>query len=100
LLKEDAIETDQREATVDVSQDQQRIIFDRSQPFYMKGTEISFFVPYEGDGNLFEFKPNHFTLNPPRAHVDEGQLVLSYTRLDHDAEAVKREFQSDLASIL
>lgn len=99
LLKEDAIEIDQREATVDVSRDQQRIIFDRSQPFYMKGTEITFFVPFEGDGGLFNFRPNHFNLNPPCAIVDQGQLVLGYTRLDHNAEALKREFQSDLASI-
>src|SRR5581483_1630645 len=43
-LKEDAIQVDQQEAAVDVSRDPDRIIFDRSQPFHMKGTEITFFV--------------------------------------------------------
>ena len=98
-LKKVAIELDQREARVDVSQDQMRNIFDRSKPFYMKGTEITFFVPYDGDGNLFRFRPNSFTLNPPRAQVNQGELAFAYTRLDHDAEAAKREFESDLASI-
>lgn len=99
LLKEEATEIDQQETRIDVSQDQMRIIFDRSQPFFMKGTEISFFVPFEGDGNLFGFRPNSFTLNPPRAQVKQGELVFTYSRLDHDAEAAKREFQTDLASI-
>jgi hypothetical protein len=99
LLKEDATELDQQETRIDVSQDQMRMIFDRSQPFYMKGTEITFFVPYEGDGNLFGFRPNSFTLNPPRAQVNQGELAFTYSRLDHDAGAVKREFQSDLESI-
>ena len=99
LLNEDAIELDQREASVDVSRDPMRAIFDRGQPFYVKGTEITFFVPYEGDINLFAFRPNSFTLSPPRARVSSGEIAFAYSRLDHDADAVKREFQSDLASV-
>ena len=99
LLNEDGIEIDQQEARVDVSQDPARHFFDRSQPFYMKGTEITFFVPYKGDGGLFGFRPNSYTLNPPRAQVNQGELVFAYTRLDHNAEAVKQEFQRDLAAI-
>jgi len=99
LLKDWDIELDQREAHVDVSQDPMRMIFDRSQPIYMKGTEITFFVPYEGDRNLFGFRPNSFTLNPPCAQINQSELAFTYTRLDHNSEAVRRDFQSDLASI-
>ncbi len=98
-LKEDHIEISQQERRVDVSQDRNRIIFDRGQPFYMTGTEITFFVPYEGDSNLFACRPNWSTLNPPRAGINQGELVFIYTRLDHDAEAVRREFQGELALI-
>jgi hypothetical protein len=96
VLKHDGIEVDQSEATIDVSGDPNRIIFDRSQPFLMKGTEIAFFVPYEGDRNLFDFRPNQFTLRAVHAEVTAGELAFSYTRLDHDAEAARRDFQNDL----
>jgi hypothetical protein len=98
-LKEDAVQVDQQEATVDVSGDPNRMIFDRSQPFYMKGTEITFFVPFEGDANLFSFRPNQFSLSGVRANVREGELAFSYTRLDHDGQAVQRDFQSDLTFV-
>lgn len=98
-LKEDAIQVDQQEATVDVTGDPNRMIFDRSQPFYMKGTEITFFVPFEGDANLFSFRPNQLTLSAVRANVREGELAFSYTRLDHDAQAAQRDFQSDLTFV-
>jgi len=98
-LKEDAIQVDQQEATVDVSGDPNRIIFDRSQPFHMKGTEITFFVPFEGDANLFSFRPNQFSLSGVRADVREGELAFGYTRLDHDAQAAQRDFQRDLTFV-
>jgi len=98
-LKEDAIQVDQEEATVDVSGDPNRIIFDRSQPFYIKGTEITFFVPFDGDANLFSFRPNRFSLSGVRADVQEGEIAFSYTRLDHDAQAAQRDFQSDLTFV-
>jgi hypothetical protein len=98
-LNEDAIQVDQQEATVDVSGDPNRMIFDRSQPFYMKGTEVTFFVPYQGDRELFFFRPNQFSLSGGRATVREGELAFSYTRLDHDAQAAKHEFDRDLTFV-
>jgi len=98
-LKHLSTEVEQREASVDVSHHMDRVIFDRSQPFYLTGTEITFFVPFEGDAVLFFCQPNNFTLNPPRAEVRNDELVFVYTRLDHDAEAVKRDLAADLASI-
>lgn len=64
-----------------------------------RGTEIKFFVPFEGDSELFFCKPSSFTLSPPIADVGERELILSYTRLDHDAEAVRAEYYRDVASI-
>lgn len=99
VLKEDAIQMEQQETRVDVSQDWNRGILDRSRPFYIKGTEITFFVPFEGDAALFHCQPSSFNLNPPRGVVKAGELVLSYVRVDQDAAAVKREFENDLSSV-
>lgn len=95
-LKHDAVEVDQREATVDISGDRNRIFFDTSGPVYRKATEIAFFIPYDGDKNLFNFRPNQFTLRAVFAEVTSNELRFSYTRADHDAEAAKRDFQNDV----
>ncbi len=99
VLKDLSAEMDQKEADVDVSRDPNRFIRDRSQPFYINATEIAFFVPFEGDKELFFCRPSSYTLNPPRGEVRNGELVLKYTRLDHDPEAVKRDYQADLNRI-
>jgi hypothetical protein len=65
----------------------------------MKGTEVTFFVPFDGDADLFLFRPNQFSLSGVRANVREGELVFSYTRLDHDAQATKRGFENDLVFV-
>lgn len=99
VLKEDAIQTGQKEVQVDISRDPSRHIRDRSRPFYIKGTEITFYVPYEGDSELFEGRPNTHNLNPPCAVVKAAEITLPYVGVQLDPEAVKREFERDLASI-
>jgi hypothetical protein len=47
---------EQDEADIDVSQDFHRAIFDRSQPFYMKGTRITFVIPFEVVSSHVNFK--------------------------------------------
>lgn len=98
-LIEDQISVDQKEAKIDVSGDSRRLIFDRSKPFYLTGTEVTFYVPFQGDAQLFSCKPSSFTLNPPQGVVQGNELVLSYQRLDHDAAAIKTEFERDLQEI-
>src|SRR5262245_60866673 len=44
VLKVEDISIDQQDAKVDVSRDYNRHIFDRSQPFYLSGTRVTFFV--------------------------------------------------------
>ncbi len=99
VLKEESIQMDQREAQIDVSQDRERFIVDRSQPFYIKGTEITFFVPFEGDALLFHCQPSNFTLSPPQAEIRGSEVVFHYVRTDHNAAAVKTEFERDLNSV-
>jgi len=90
---------DQTEVKIDVSQDGSRAIFDRSRPFYLDGTRITFYVPYEGDGNLFFCHPSSYDYNPPRALVNQSEIQFKYDRPDHDAEKVRSEFDSDLGKL-
>ena len=98
-LRESDIQASQEEVQVDVSHDPMRFIRDRSRPFYRTGTNVTFHVPFDGDAELFGAQPSQFKVNPPHADVRDGELVFSYQRLDHDAKAVKAEFERELASV-
>lgn len=98
-LRENETTVDQSEAQVDVSQDRMRDIRDRTRPFFVRGTAIKFHVPFTGNAELFRCQPSTFSLNPPRGIINPSEIVLTYTRLDHNAEAIKHEFDSDLSQI-
>lgn len=98
-LGEQSIQVDQTTTQVDVSQDHNRFFHDRSQPFYIEGTVITYYVPFEGDKDLFKCKPSTFTFNPPRAKATEGQIAFEYTITDHDVEKVKTQFGHDLEEV-
>lgn len=89
------ISVDQNEAKIDVSRDQSRLIYDRSQPFYLSGTRVTFFVPFEGDKNLLFCRASTFSYNPPRALVSEKEIQFVFDRLDHNAEGIKSTFDSE-----
>ena len=78
-----------QETRVDVSQDRQRFISDRSRPFYVAGTEVSVAVPFQGDAWLFDVQPTMFTLNPPVGRIEDTELKLVYklTTPGFDVEA-------------
>lgn len=90
---------DQKEVDVDVSKDPMRAIFDRSKPFYIKGVQVTVAVPFEGDGELFQYQPSTFTFNPPRGEIRGQEIHLIYTAVDHDAEKLKQMYQRDLNEI-
>ncbi len=99
-IDESGIQVDQGETQVDLSRDQNRLILDRNTPFYMTGTRVSFFVPFQGDPKLFRYRPSSFNLNPPRATVAQSEIVLTYARTDHDAKKIKSSFDRDLSDVL
>jgi hypothetical protein len=99
VLEEEKAYISHREVEVDVSRDPMRMIFDRSHPFYTKGTEIRFSVPFKGDPELFETRPTTFSLNPPKAEIHAHEIQLIYTSMDDNAAAVKSEYQKTLQDI-
>jgi hypothetical protein len=99
VIDEAGITVDQGETQVDVSGDQRRFISDRSRPFYIKGTEVGVFIPFTGEGELFRCRPSTWTSAPPRGVVREGELLLPYTVLDHEPEALKSRIDRDVAEV-
>jgi len=79
VLDEAAKYAESREIDVDVSGDPMRMILDRSQPFYIKGTEITVAIPFKGDPKVFQIQPTTYDLNPPFGHVGDHELRLVFT---------------------
>lgn len=100
VLQEDNAYADYREIDVDVSRDpMRRFFFDEGGPAHVKGTEITFFLPFKGNGGLFDIRPQTFTTNPPRGEIEGQEIRLTYQRTDTNAEAVKSDYQRTLGSI-
>ena len=79
VLHDDQKVAEARETQVDVSRDPMRMIRNRSQPFYVAGSEIKFIIPFSGDAALFDVRPSTFTLSPPWGNVESGELHLIYS---------------------
>jgi len=86
------------ETRVDVSGDPMRVIFTPG-PFYVPGSQTVIAVPFDGDAELFKVQPQSYTLNPPRAEIRNGELLLTYVRTDHNGAAIKQEYQDTVNSI-
>jgi hypothetical protein len=93
------ISVDQREINIDVSQDQGRYISDRSKPFNIKGTQITYYLPYQGDMNLLYSSPSHSSSFRPRANVTDRELQFIFKILDHNIDEVKADFERQLRSL-
>jgi len=98
LLRE-KIEADSKEIDIDVSGNPNFNPFRDRGPIVRKAREFTFYAPFEGDGNIFLVQPNQHTVNPPRGQVRNGELVLTYVRIDNDAIQARREFDNDLMTI-
>lgn len=80
VLDEDKASTDYREIDIDVSNDPLKsMMFGGGGygPVYVKGTEITFFVPFRGDPNLLHIRPQQFNLNPPQGEIDGQEIKFS-----------------------
>lgn len=92
-LKLSEIYVDGGEAEIDVSQD-------RNQPTYVKGAFVTFAVPYEGNSDLFRYKPPRYAPISPQASIAGGdELHFRFESTDHDASAIRSEFDHQLQLI-
>ncbi|MBB6489205.1 hypothetical protein [Rhizobium sp. BR 315] len=95
----DDLVVDQREAQIDISQDQNRWIDDRSRPHYITGTAVDVELPFTGDKVGFDIQPTTSNFNNPRAHVDDGVISFSIAGTDLTAERVRQQIDGMVASI-
>ena len=87
-IYESEIKVDYGDAQVDVSRRFEYVVFDRSSPTFVRGTRITFYVPFSGDSQLFQCRASTFSTAPPMASVLGGELVFVYGLTSQDVSAV------------
>jgi len=87
-----------REVSVDVSGDFRRAVYGRG-PHMVKGTSVTFSVPFLGDRELFYVRPTTFDSAPPRAKLRGNVLEVTYSGTDLGADDLKRRFAEFLSSV-
>lgn len=95
LLK-DQWYVEETETQIDVRYDPHRWISDKSRPALVPGQRIEVHVPFEGEKELFYARADQYTMNPPRALIQENELILIY-EIPSDAP---RELRADIDSTL
>lgn len=90
----------EEEIQIDVRNDPNRFIRDRSRPAMIPGQRIVVEVPVDGDENLLFAQASHFTSAPPRAEV-RGQHIRLIFNIAHDAHDrdIKKEAERILDEI-
>jgi hypothetical protein len=87
------------EVDVDVSHDPLRRGPLAGHPVLVKGLQVHVKVPFTGDKNLFWFRPNRFTLSPPRGLVTDGFLEFFIRGERLTPENIKRNLDAELAEM-
>jgi hypothetical protein len=98
-LHRDRAEFSQREIQIDVSGDNLRAIFDRSQPFYVKGECWTLHVPYTGDAKMFKLRPSRFLMTTFFGSLRSSELLVSFEFPDGREVDVEAETFSQVDKI-
>jgi hypothetical protein len=98
LLTEEIV-VDQRETQIDVSRDRNRMIYDRSRPFHIAGTEVEVEIPFTGEAEAFKIQPTTYTMSPPRAEVRGNLLVLKIVGTNLEAERLRGDIDRTVDEI-
>jgi hypothetical protein len=98
-LLENGIEVEYEDAQVDVSRDPMRNLFRDPGPIYLAGQSVRYLVPFRGERQLFDFQGSTRSFNPPRALVEDSNLVFEYQVVLNEVAQTKIAFQEGLANV-
>ena len=99
VLLEDKITVEEQDVDIDVSNDPTRFITNRNEPFYIKGTEYIYYVPFDGDPNLFHYRATTYSSLPPMGRVEGNELIISIKSLGKNADSINKTFQNELSNV-
>ena len=100
ILDESKIEQTDRQVQLDARRLPNRLVFNRSRPVPVDGTEITIHIPFEGDPAMFDVAPSQRDLNPPVGDIDEAnkEILLTYETADASSP-IKASYERTLEAI-
>ena len=101
LVDEKSIES-RKAIRIDVSNDFSRAVMPGEKAF-IPGTEVKVAIPYEGDEQLWKFRPSTFTLSGyPKIDIQKDRIVLTLSFADDSAngEQLKKQIDGSAASLV
>ena len=98
VIRHDEVELeDLGECQVDVRHDGNRAIFDKSQPVLIPGRKAVVHIPFSGDEKLLRCRPRQFSMSPPRAAINNGEVKL-HIEWPHDRKPAIKAMTDGLIS--
>jgi len=98
-LKEDQIQLHHDEVRVNMSWDRSRNDPIGGGPVVAEGTQLTFYVPFNGDAELFKWTPSRYSSIFPEAEVGHGELILRFVFTKHDVDRIRSQLNERLALI-
>ena len=91
------------EEQVDVSHDFRRGFGRGDRRIFVPGHRFTVRIPFEGDANLFDYRPSTFNFNPPRANIPKSKPVVTFTftapQDDVDANKIRQDIDREVANL-
>jgi hypothetical protein len=89
-----------RQVQLDARHLPNRMVFNRSRPVPVDGTEIVIHIPFTGDPSVFDICPSQHNLNPPIAEIDvmNSEILLTYQVAD-EVVPIKARYEATLNEI-
>lgn len=66
---------------------------------YVKGTSVTIAVPFEGDGQLFDFNPSVIFGSAIRGEIAGNEILLTYRDVQLTPDTIKKENERDIQMI-
>jgi hypothetical protein len=100
ILDESGIYQSDRQVQLDARRLPNRMIFNRSRPVPVDGTEITIHIPFKGNSGMFDVAPSQRDLNPPVGDIDETnkEILLTYQTAD-ESSPIKASYERTLDAI-
>ena len=99
ILRDQLYIESEGEAKIDVSGTFEYDIRDRGQPFHVTGSFVTVAIPFEGDGDLFEFRASTYSLNPPCGSVSGSSVLISFRGVEMNAQRTREEIDATVGNI-
>ncbi|NRD52823.1 hypothetical protein [Corallococcus exiguus] len=98
-IREEKITHDVDEARVDARLDPSGFVGVERGATTRPGSRYTFFVPFDGDSELFWFAPNLYGPTKPVARMETGHLVFIVDTINPDPQQVQNQIDRELRSV-